>query len=211
MAKAKKNTWVRWSEEEVKLLRRLFPKGRAREIAERTGRPLKAVRQKAYTLGLKTREWRRWSDSEVKLLKKLHPNATLQSIADKLGRSLDVVGNKALKLGLRKETHVPWTIQEETLLKKLYADNSTKDVAKQVGRSVTVVRDKASKLGAKKYYKKHPKKYHAWSKKELNLLKKLYPTRTAQEIAEQIGRPVRAVRMRIVKLGLKKRKRKTKS
>ena len=168
------------------------------------------VREKVYSIGLKTSQWRRWSDSEVKLLKKRHPNATLQSIADKLGRSLDVVGNKALKLGLRKETHVPWTIQEETLLKKLYADNSTKDVAKQVGRSVAVVRDKASKLGAKKYYKKHPKKYHAWSKKELKLLKKLYPSRTAQEIADRLGRSVLAVRLRIVKLGLKKRKYKTK-
>ena len=44
MAKAKKNTWVHWSDEEVRLLRRLFPKGRASEIAERIGRPLTAVR-----------------------------------------------------------------------------------------------------------------------------------------------------------------------
>jgi len=36
----KKNSWVAWSEDEVKLLKRLFPRGRAREIAEQTGRPL---------------------------------------------------------------------------------------------------------------------------------------------------------------------------
>jgi len=102
MAKAKKDTWVRWSEDELKLLRKLFPKGRAREIAERIGRPLTAVRQKAYTMGLKTKQWCRWSDSEVKLLKKLHASESLQSIADKLGRSSGTVGVKACSIGLRK-------------------------------------------------------------------------------------------------------------
>ena len=44
------------------------------------------MKQKAYTIGLKTSQWRRWSDSEVKLLKKLYPDKRVQSIADKLGR-----------------------------------------------------------------------------------------------------------------------------
>jgi len=50
----------------------------------------------------------------------------------------------------------------------------------------------------------------AWSEDELNLLRKLYPSRTAQQIADQIGRTVLATRLRIVKLGLRKRKRKGK-
>ncbi len=45
-AEIKKNSWVAWSEDEVKLLKRLFPLGRAREIAEQTGRALTAVGQK---------------------------------------------------------------------------------------------------------------------------------------------------------------------
>ena len=44
-----------------------------------------------------------------------------------------------------------------------------------------------------------------WSKRELNLLKRLYPSRTAQEIADQIGRSVQATRFKIIKLGLEKR------
>ena len=71
MAKRKKNSWVAWSEDEVKLLKRLFPLGRAREVAERTGRPLTAVRQKAYNLGLKTKKYRYWLANEVELLKNL--------------------------------------------------------------------------------------------------------------------------------------------
>jgi hypothetical protein len=33
-AETKKNSWVSWSEDEVKLLKRLFPLGRAREIEQ---------------------------------------------------------------------------------------------------------------------------------------------------------------------------------
>ena len=67
--KIRKNTWVAWSEDEVNLLKRLFPSGRAREIAEQTGRPLIAVRQKAYSMGIKTSVNRSWSANEVRLLK----------------------------------------------------------------------------------------------------------------------------------------------
>jgi len=49
----KKSSPRLWSKDEVKLLKRLFPRGRAREIAEQTGRPLTAVRQKAYNMGLR--------------------------------------------------------------------------------------------------------------------------------------------------------------
>ena len=60
MAKSKKNTWIHWSEDEVKLLKKLFPKGKARQIADQTGRTLNAVKQRAWEMGLKTRQWRPW-------------------------------------------------------------------------------------------------------------------------------------------------------
>ena len=95
MAKSKKNTWILWSEDEVKLLRKLFPRGRTREVAEQTGRPLTAVRQKAYNMGLKTKKYHPWSANEVELLKKLYPTENTRSIAGKLGRSLREVMTKA--------------------------------------------------------------------------------------------------------------------
>jgi hypothetical protein len=60
-AGTKKKTLIAWSEDEVKLLKRLFPQGRAREIAKRTGRSLEAVEHKAYYMGIRTREYRLWS------------------------------------------------------------------------------------------------------------------------------------------------------
>ena len=125
-AEIKKNGWVSWLEDEVKLLKKLFPRGRAREIAERTGRPLAAVRQKAYSMGIKTREQRLWSANEIKLLKKLYPTENTQGIADKLGRSYEAVSRKAVSIGLKK-TGIPpvWSRHEKALLRKLYPDNSS--------------------------------------------------------------------------------------
>ncbi len=84
MAKSRKNTWILWSEDEIKLLRKLFPLGRAKEISGRIGRPLTALRQKAYHLWLKTRENRLWTANEVKLLKKHYLHKNPKSIADNL-------------------------------------------------------------------------------------------------------------------------------
>jgi hypothetical protein len=103
MAKGNKRTWIHWSEDEVKLLKKLFPKGKTRQIADQTGRAFTAVRQKAYDMGLKTKKWRLWSADEIKLLYKLYQNQTAQSIADILGRSLETVYKKASSLGLRKD------------------------------------------------------------------------------------------------------------
>jgi hypothetical protein len=197
-AKAKVKTSIAWSKDEVKLLKELFPQGGAREIAERVGRSLVAVRQKAYYMGIRTSEHRFWSANEVQLLKKLYQDENAQSIADKLGRSLKAVKGKASAIGLKKQGSHPWSSQEIALLKKHHPDNTARDIASQLGRTVLAVQQKASKLGLSKSIR-------VWSKRELNLLKRLYPKKEAEQIAEQLGRPVQATRLRIVKLGLRKR------
>jgi len=88
MVKGKEKSWVSWSKDEVKLLKMLYPLGRAREIAEQTGRSLSMVRQKAYSMGIRPRDLHLWTTNEVKLLKKLYKDKDIQSIADKLERSL---------------------------------------------------------------------------------------------------------------------------
>jgi len=79
-AKTKKKARIAWSKDEVKLLKELFPQGRAREVAEQTGRSLVAVKHKAYNMGIKTRECRRWSANDIRQLKRLYPSETAQSI-----------------------------------------------------------------------------------------------------------------------------------
>ena len=79
-AKTKKKAGIAWSKDEVKLLKKLYPGGRAEEIAERTGRSLTAVTQKAYVMGIKAREDRLWSANDIRQLKRLYTSETAQSI-----------------------------------------------------------------------------------------------------------------------------------
>jgi hypothetical protein len=147
--KIRKNTWVSWSEDEIKLLKRLFPSGGAREIAKHIGRPLIAVRQKAYNMGIKTRGNRLWSASEIRHLKRLYPSETIQSIADKLGRSFRSVVAKAFKLGLTEKLRV-WSKRELNLLTRLYPSRTAQEIADQIGRSVHATRLRIVKLGLRK-------------------------------------------------------------
>jgi len=206
VSKKKKTGPVLWSKDEVRLLKRLFPLGKARQIVEKTGRPLSAVRQKAYGMGIKTRDNRLWLASEMKIVKKLYPIKTARSIAERLDRSLEAVRARASSMGVRKAKSFgppPWSKKEDALLKKLYPDeeNTKPDMAKQIGRSVAAIAGRAIALGLRRR--------NTWSKKELRLVRKLYPTRTAEKTAEQIGRSVEATRTQVSRLGLRKNKRKT--
>jgi len=50
-----------------------------------------------------------------------------------------------------------------------------------------------------------------WSKEDVKLLKKLFPNRKTQEVADQLGRTLKSVKMKASKLGLKKAKKYLKS
>ena len=71
-------------------------------------------------------------------------------------------------------------------------------VANKLGRTVGAITSKAGELWL-------TDKVRAWSKKELRLIKKLYPNNTAEQVAEQIERPVHGIRRKVVVLGLRKR------
>ncbi len=195
---------VPWSQDELRLLRRLFPLGKARDVAEKTERPLSAVRQKAYSLGLRTRDNRLWSASEIKTVARLYPVESARSIAGKLGRTLEAVHARAQSIGVKKaESYgpAPWSKRADDLPKKLYPDqeNAKPEIAKQIGRSTAAVAGRACALGLRR-------RNLPWSKKEMSLLRKLYPTRTSEQIAEQIGRSVQATRTHISRSGIKKRR-----
>jgi transcriptional regulator of aromatic amino acid metabolism len=104
MAKKKKlikGPWS-WTKDDIRLLKKLYPQGNTKKIAERLNRPLTAVRQKAYDIGIKTDVYQYWSKEDIKLLEKLYPNTITQELAKRLRRSAGSVKTKARQLGLRK-------------------------------------------------------------------------------------------------------------
>jgi hypothetical protein len=110
MAKSNKRTWIHWSEDDVNLLKKLFPKGKARQVADQTGRTLDAVKQRAYDMGLKTRGRHLWSEDEIKLLHKLYQNQTGQSIADIPGRPMHQSSASSESLSLMSSDELPTII-----------------------------------------------------------------------------------------------------
>ena len=104
MAKKKKlikGPWS-WKKEDIKLLKKLYPHGNIKKIAERLNRPLTAVRQKAYDIGMKSDVYNFWTKEDLKLLKKLYANTVTTELADRLKRSAGSVKTKARQLGLKK-------------------------------------------------------------------------------------------------------------
>ena len=91
-----------WTEDDIKLLKRLYPRGNTRMIAEKLCRPLTAVRQKAYDMGMKTDVYQYWTDTDLKLLTRLYPNTMTDELAERFGRPAGSIKTKARQLGLRK-------------------------------------------------------------------------------------------------------------
>ena len=52
MAKKKKNIKGIWAKDEIRLLKKDFPNKSCAEVAKKLGRPLYAVKRKAYRLGI---------------------------------------------------------------------------------------------------------------------------------------------------------------
>jgi hypothetical protein len=91
-----------WTEGEIKLLKEIYPLGNTQKVAERLGRPLTTVRQKAYDLGLKTNSYTFWTAEQIQLLKELYPKSTAQALCKKLKHSAGSIRIKASQLKLKK-------------------------------------------------------------------------------------------------------------
>jgi len=93
-----------WTEDDIKLLKRLYPRGNTRKIAEKLCRPLTAVRQKAYDMGMKTDIYNYWTEDELEVLSERYADTVTDELAERFGRSAGSVKTKARQLGLKKSS-----------------------------------------------------------------------------------------------------------
>ena len=100
-AKIKKSGRRRWSKDEIKLLKKMYPDNNKRDIANELGRTVAAVVYKGSQLGLGKKP-RVWSKRELNLLKKLYPNKMAKEIAEQLGRPAKATEFRIFKMGLKK-------------------------------------------------------------------------------------------------------------
>ncbi len=106
MAKKKKRIYCKWSDKEIKLLKKLFPIKKKKEIADILGRSFRSVASKAYVVGLRKVDRKEWSDKEIKLLKKIYPIKRTREVGAQLGRTLPSVTHRAYIMGIKKKVFI---------------------------------------------------------------------------------------------------------
>ena len=92
-----------FSDDEVELIRRLFPETETFEIAARLNRSNDSVKAKLRELGLSRQSENIWSRQKIALLKKLYPTTSTRALANRLDKSMPATYRKAWELGLKKK------------------------------------------------------------------------------------------------------------
>ena len=91
------------SDEEIAILKKMFPAESDLKIALRLNRSYAAVRSKRIELGFRRSEKREWTKKEINLLKKMYPIKSRAEIANLLDCKICQVQNKITELGLTKK------------------------------------------------------------------------------------------------------------
>jgi hypothetical protein len=138
---------AKWSTKEMGLLRKLFLTTANEEIAERIGRSLDAIANKARKMGLRKIEF--WSQWEDNLIIKLYKTLTFEELAGRLGRTTGSVKIRTIKLGLECKVE-NWTEAESDFLRRNYHTMGYQAIAEHLGRTYDAVAAKASRIGIKK-------------------------------------------------------------
>lgn len=212
------NTWpIRWTQTEIRELKRLYPMSHNKDLAKIFGRTRVSILRKAKKLGIK-KDWgggyrvgpppqneNLWSREEVETLKNMFSNSSSRKIAEKLGRSYFAVQSKIRKLGLYQTLKASgqkrnflencWTAEEIALLKEFYPLKSRVQIAEQLGRSPDGVARMASKLKLS-YLRSCPYRKNFWSAQDDAFLKEHIIIWPLEKIAEKLGRKSYTVQRR---------------
>ena len=182
-----------WSEREEELLAELFTTTPNEEIAERIGRSLYAIDNKARKMGLRKMVF--WSEDEDELLKKIYKALSYEQLAQRLGRTEGAIKSRVIVLGLEYKV-ANWTEDEIDFLKKSYSQMTYPQIAEKLGRTWTAVAAKAEKMGFTKN--------HHWYEADALKLRQLYARFTTRQIAEIMGCSCSSVQLKVRVLALRK-------
>ncbi|GBD86628.1 sigma-70, region 4 [bacterium BMS3Abin03] len=196
----------RWTEEEIKILKRHYRKKGAQYVAKFVEHSADTVMNKAAELGIRYNGIRPWSEWEDRYLRSHINDWKNASIARTLKRTIRSVTGRVERLNLTGEKEPEWTGKEIEYLQKLYPDHnySLKLISEIINRSENAVLLKAIKMGLSRSNK------HKWNKREHNYLLKNAGKKTYKQIAEHLGMESYQVAHYAGKIGIKVRDRGTK-
>jgi len=193
----------RWSDEEIKILKEMYPLHTTEEISDMIDRTAAGICGMAHRL--KLRKLSPWTKKHDAFLRRFHTKKSYDKIASALNRTADSVLWRAKKLGITtKVPHavrpsVPWIKKEYDLFIKHYPTTTAKELGKRIGRSKGAIDARARVLGIKKYTEERN-----WTKQQDKIIRKYYKKMRYKDLAVKLGRSCEAVQSRISKLGLMK-------
>ena len=200
----------RWSQEEQARLKELYGLRDDAAIARELNRPVQSVRKMAERLFPIGEKRGPWTANEVLALKRYLGASNVEVIARILGRDPGEVESQILELGrIRRDGE--WSRDDVASFKRLYGTRTDEDLERIFGRSQEEIRELAKEFALAKD-KAFLRKLHGeattrmprWSKEELDVLERDYPTLPNLEIAQALGRSVKSVVSKAHNMGLKK-------
>ena len=183
-----------WSDEENRILKKMYPSHTAEEISPLIDRTSTAIIAQANKLKLKKR-WL-WTNQQCDYLRRFYQKKSCTELAQKFGRTVAAVEARALELGIADTRGVAWTKRHVKMLIKYRPTMSLKELAKRTGHPVKAVEAKALGLGIKRYPDRN------WTEGEDRTLKKYYARMTQKKLADKLGRSFYSVINRLCALGL---------
>lgn len=194
---------MKWTDEEVLILKTMCQWHTIPELAERLGRTEAGVKGKLQALGIRLRDQRgylsrpkTWTDKDVKyLISSATIGTKTKTIAKRLGKSEKAVRLKASKLGVSLQK-TPWSnYQLDTLEEMVNRGEGWEDISKKIGKSRASCMKKATDLMLEKNRKR------GWSEEEIQMLISLRDDGVSyRKIANQLGRTYEAVRKHYVRI-----------
>jgi hypothetical protein len=198
-----------WTEEEVRFIRDNYKKMHWAAIATKLGRTVYAVQLKASRLGISDRA-NKVTPDQVAFIAENVGKIAFTEMSRRTGLSVSTVRSVAVAHGYRdRPTSRPWTAEEDEKLRTIYHTMSRAEVARELDRTVVAVAFRATELGITRKYRPRGD-IRRWTEEEDALIRQLYGTMPAAEIATHLNRTVPAVVQRIGTLGIRKRRYRTK-
>lgn len=145
-----------WSNEELEILKELFPNGDKDELIKIFNRKFKTIDAMARKQGL-VRTYRTthnvWkNDKNIEYLINNFANESIDILAKKIGTTINNVRFKAYSLGL-KRNHFWWTKEKEQVLLDNYYSKSADELCAMLNyNNWSAIRARANILGLKKFH-----------------------------------------------------------
>lgn len=196
---------MRWSDEEVLILKTWSQWETVKQMAERLGRSEGSVKNKLYEEGIFLRQKRpfiaperSWSKEDIDYLKKNAKDISTPYIAKRLGKSIKAVRTKASRLGLSlQKRNRAWSEEQvDTLFRMVEENQPWSEIAKAIGKRADVCRKRAYDFMLKAEHKRR------WTQEEDSTLKSLREDQELSfpEIALQLDRSIQATRKRYYRI-----------